>query len=282
MFEYGGLPEFGYRKGAKNGAPQNWERAAAWYGLAAQQGHPGAQFQLGEMHYAGMGVTKDSSLMIYWYTQAANEGMPEAQKALGDAYLIGDGVSANMPYAARLYAAAAAQGYREAQNALAIHYEQGYGGYDLDQAVYWYSRAADQGDESATRSAKEIKEAVQILNAHMQSSGAQYAAVAAKAISGLPEGAIVCDSHDRVSFVTDLYVNYWKDYDLATKMGATKEQALKQLHGSPPSVGKYGCEMAGPGVKMYMETGSLVPVVVFVISAHKFFRGVTLEAKLKR
>lgn len=294
LCRYGHLSTPGYRYFAgffldpveKAETSANYECAAAWYMRAAEQGHAAAQLQLAQLYRAGTGVTKDTASMLYWYTQAANQGMPEAQAALGWVYLTGHRVKADMPYAAGLFGAAAAQGLMEAQSALAGMYKHAHGvEYDLDKAIYWYSMAAAQGDKNAAKDADEIRAAVKSLNAYMQKSPKQFAIYSAKSISGVP-GALVCDSHDRVGSVFDLYVNYWEEYEIEAKLSkvAKEQNALlygKKSQGAPPNIGDYGCEMADPGVRMYMEIGNLVPVVVFITSENKLFRGVTLEPMLK-
>jgi uncharacterized protein len=59
-----------YNKG--KGESQNYAEAIKWYGLAADQGHPGAQLNLGVMHKKGQGVPQDYAEAVKWYRLAAD------------------------------------------------------------------------------------------------------------------------------------------------------------------------------------------------------------------
>ena len=79
-----------YNKG--KGESQNYAEAIKWYGLAADQGHPGAQLNLGVMHKKGQGVPQDYAEAVKWYRLAADQGMGEAQYNLGVMYKNGPGL----------------------------------------------------------------------------------------------------------------------------------------------------------------------------------------------
>ena len=53
-----------------------------WYGLAAQQGEPWAQTNLGSCYPQGQGVGQNNTQAIYWYRKAADQGHKEAQERL--------------------------------------------------------------------------------------------------------------------------------------------------------------------------------------------------------
>jgi len=95
----------------------------------AEQGDAQSQFELGEMYYYGDGVAKDFEEAFKWYRKAAEQGNRAAKKALSDA---------------------ADQGQAQAQYNLGLVYASGHGvSKDLEQAVKWYRKAADQGDAKA-------------------------------------------------------------------------------------------------------------------------------------
>ena len=74
----------------------------------------------------------------------------DAQNRLGNCYENGEGVVKNMCEAVSWYTKAANQGNEDAQNSLGYCYEYGEGvGKDLREAVSWYTRAAYQGDKNA-------------------------------------------------------------------------------------------------------------------------------------
>ena len=80
----------------------------------AMRGERGAQYQLGQLYYAGDQVGQDTTRAALWYRRAAEQGELAAQASLAALYLNGEGV-------------------------------------DLDrrQAIYWYGLAAEQGDAAA-------------------------------------------------------------------------------------------------------------------------------------
>jgi TPR repeat protein len=59
---------------------------------AAEQGHSGAQFDLGDCYQNGDGVEWDRVEAFEWFMQAAEQGHIGAQCTLDCCYLYGDGV----------------------------------------------------------------------------------------------------------------------------------------------------------------------------------------------
>lgn len=55
------------------GIQQDYERAAKWYRLAALQGHPQAQANLGLLYAAGEGVPQDYAEAFRWSRMAAHQ-----------------------------------------------------------------------------------------------------------------------------------------------------------------------------------------------------------------
>ena len=53
--------------------------AVRWYRLAAEQGHAGAQANLGFMYSNGAGVPEDAVLAYMWWNLAAAQGHEAAQ-----------------------------------------------------------------------------------------------------------------------------------------------------------------------------------------------------------
>ena len=53
-----------------------------WYRKAAEQGHAGAQNNLGVMYNNGQGVQQDYESAAYWWGKAAKQGNVKAQKEL--------------------------------------------------------------------------------------------------------------------------------------------------------------------------------------------------------
>lgn len=87
----------GQMYGNGQGVRQNFHRAAEWYRLATRLSrHSEAQFSLGELYFHGRGVPSSYGLAIEWYTKAANQGHPVAQYFLGQINKEGWGVSQNL------------------------------------------------------------------------------------------------------------------------------------------------------------------------------------------
>lgn len=98
------------------------ESAAGWFQRAAEQGHAGAQFNLGLLYAEGQGVPQDFAKAVEWFTKAAEQGNVDAQNNLGVMYLVGEGVPKN-----------------------------------TDKAIEWFKKAEKQGNEEARENLKAIR-----------------------------------------------------------------------------------------------------------------------------
>src|SRR3546814_14540846 len=58
-------------------------QALVWYRKAADAGHAGAQYTLGQMYYEGIGVEANDATARRWFSAAAAQGHREAQYNLG-------------------------------------------------------------------------------------------------------------------------------------------------------------------------------------------------------
>ena len=133
-----------------NGAPQDFGRAAEWYGRLAKLGDPRAQTSLGLMYARGYGVTKNLAEAQRWWNFAAIQNDPGAQFNLGLTYATGQGAAVDHERAARWYREAARRGHVQAQHNLGMLYHEGKGvPRDPRQAYYWVRVAALQGDAVA-------------------------------------------------------------------------------------------------------------------------------------
>jgi hypothetical protein len=74
----------------------DWAKAVQWYRKAAEQGHVGAQYNLGVCYEHGKGVHKDAGQTTEWYRKAADLGHVQAQCNLGACYARGEGVCKGM------------------------------------------------------------------------------------------------------------------------------------------------------------------------------------------
>ena len=62
------------------GLPQDYDEAAKWYRLAAEQGNATAQSNLGSMYYSGEGVPQDYVQAYMWVSLAASRFPPSAKE----------------------------------------------------------------------------------------------------------------------------------------------------------------------------------------------------------
>ena len=123
--------------------PQILLRNLLWYRLAADQGHAGAQSDLGIMYVDGRGVPQDDGEAVRWYRLAAEQGNLDAQSNLGGMYDMGRGVPQDYTEAVRWYRLAAEQGHAAAQSNLGLMYGGGKGvPQDYVEAHMWFNLAA--------------------------------------------------------------------------------------------------------------------------------------------
>ena len=147
----GAMYEFGL------GVPQNGVEAVAWYRQAAEQGHAGAQYNLGRIYGIAAPRTpitaqqKPTPEDVADIRVRAEQGEAEAQYQLGKMYEVGRGIAGNLAEAVAWYRRAADQGDMRAQYELGSRYGRGDRNIPADfaQARVWMRRAADQGHPKA-------------------------------------------------------------------------------------------------------------------------------------
>ncbi len=101
-----------------DGGGRDPEQAAYWFRKAAEQGHAGAQNNLGMCYYWGQGVEQDWSQAARWYRRAAEQGEMYAQYNLALCCHYARGVDKDLEQAAHWYRKAAEQGHMQAKEAL--------------------------------------------------------------------------------------------------------------------------------------------------------------------
>jgi uncharacterized protein len=138
-----------------NAAEARGDFAAALpiYRSLAEKGNVGAQKRLGYLYEIGAGVDRDWLKAAEWYSKAADAGDESAAAALG--FIGRNWVRMNSTGNQIIYALverAAKMGNARAQFSLALmNYRIGDLSFDkasgnLDEALVWFRRAADQGD----------------------------------------------------------------------------------------------------------------------------------------
>ena len=66
-----------------NTVPKSLSEAAKWFRIAADNGHAGAQSNLGIMAFLGQGMTKDYTKAAKWFRMAGEQNHAAAQYNLG-------------------------------------------------------------------------------------------------------------------------------------------------------------------------------------------------------
>ena len=166
------------------GVAKNHTKALELIQKAADQGHAEAIGAVGYFHANGFGVKKDLAVAADWFRKGAEKGGAKAQLNYGQALLKGRGVPVNEPDGLKWIDKAIAQNlphacfvkgefyyhgmhghaqdYRKAyeyviraaeadhaaaQNMVGSIYDEGLGvKVDLEKAMFWYRKAAEQGD----------------------------------------------------------------------------------------------------------------------------------------
>ena len=149
-----GLPGAEYNLGVMfdngNGVPRDSEEALRWYNKAAEQGYSLAQYNLGNLYLNGNGVARDGVEALKWLHKAADQGFVPAQYNIGLIYDDGLGVPKNGAEALKWYELAAAQGSADAENNLGIMFSTGNGvPKDSAKGFKWYHDGAIRGNATA-------------------------------------------------------------------------------------------------------------------------------------
>ncbi len=146
LYERGMEHHRGY-KGSKIDLPE----AFVWFYKAAKLNYPKAQLYVGYMLIDGIGVTQDIDQGRGWYQRAAAQGNTSAQHSLFSHYLKSHNAKRNSEVAISWLKEWAGKGYAVAQQDLFWAYWGGKGGlkFDKDVALGWLTRSAKQGLVSA-------------------------------------------------------------------------------------------------------------------------------------
>jgi TPR repeat protein len=125
------------------GVPQDDQRAAEWYRLAAARGDSNAMFALAIFAIKGRAGPRDRQATTQWLAAAAKLGHPIAAYDLALLYIEGQMFPQDLNRAAELLRMAAQSGSADAQYALGTFYKTGRGvPQDTHQAVQLWGQAA--------------------------------------------------------------------------------------------------------------------------------------------
>jgi TPR repeat protein len=140
------------------GVAKNESEAVIWFRRAAEKDHAGAQYNLGMMYEKGRGVVRDPDEAVVWYQKAAALGVVPAQYSLGVA-LYANGEFDPQAYldAAMWFRRAAEAGHPGAQFNLGVMYEEGQGvAKDLVRSHVWFNLAGVGGVGPAKAAREEV------------------------------------------------------------------------------------------------------------------------------
>jgi TPR repeat protein len=107
----------------------NFQQAARWYQVAAEQGHAAAQNNLGWLYLHGHGVSRDPAVAFRWFSASADQGVIDACYNLGLLYEQGEGTTL-----------------------------------DLQKALFWQSKAADYGYGPARQRLPELRRQIEFFD----------------------------------------------------------------------------------------------------------------------
>ncbi len=139
-----------YEAGLKAYNRNNFQRARSEFFQSALQGHPDAQFYLGEIHEGGVGVDINYANAFKWYRSAAQQEHAHAQRRLAYLYSQGLGTDKDESKAFNWYLRSANNGDVLGQLEVGLRYRQGQGTRkNLLKAYKWLTVSASYGDPDA-------------------------------------------------------------------------------------------------------------------------------------
>ena len=144
--------QVGARLAEGKGNEQSFVDAAKWYQRAASSGFAQAQYRLGTLYERGLGIKADPAKAEGWYLQAAELGNIKAMHNLAVMSANQKRNSPDYTSAAKWFAEAAERGLPDSQFNLAVLHENGLGvPPDMKQAYKWLAISARSGDAEAIR-----------------------------------------------------------------------------------------------------------------------------------
>lgn len=140
-------PEEQYELGKKFYNVKDYEQAAYWIRLAAEQGYAAAQNSLGVCLQYGLGVTKDDEQAIYWFKKATKQGYTYGQGNLSQIYR--NLTVVRKDYEQAIYwnkkADSAPDPYNtESSDEKYERADKYFSDKNYEQAVLWYQKAAEE------------------------------------------------------------------------------------------------------------------------------------------
>ena len=128
---------------------QDWETAARE--LAPEEAtttDPEVVRCLADMHFSGLGLSRDAQKGFSLWKRIADLGNDDAEETVGYFYLDGEGTARDPKLAEEYFLRSAKQGNPKAMSDLSLYYWLGFIGCcpDRQQSLYWTAKLADFGD----------------------------------------------------------------------------------------------------------------------------------------
>lgn len=150
------------------------EDAAYFYGVAAKDSNPEAQYKLGMAYYFGHGVPQSWAEARNFLNQAAEASHPKALEKLARMYHFGIGVGVDKMKALHLYTLAAEYGFGLAMKSLGKAYKTGdLGVVDLKRSDDYYSKAFNRLREMAVVQ-HDYESQYELANCYLDAEGVPY------------------------------------------------------------------------------------------------------------
>jgi localization factor PodJL len=150
--------EVGARLAEGKGTEQNFQEALRWYQRSAAKGFAQAQYRLATLFERGLGTKADLERARAWYQRAAEQGNLKAMHNLAVLSAGRAGSSPDYDTAARWFTAAAEHGLADSQFNLAVLHLNGLGVEKDPRLAYkWLAIAARGGDKETIRRRDELR-----------------------------------------------------------------------------------------------------------------------------
>lgn len=140
-----------FQKG--EGVPKDDAKAVAWFSKAAEQGNADAEGNLGALYFLGSGgLPKNAPLAVSWMRKSAEHGNVTMQDGVGSYYSAASLMGGTTDPAQAIYwwSKAAENGYAPSMRRLGLAYTAGQlVPKDEAVAMSWFRKAAEKGDAAA-------------------------------------------------------------------------------------------------------------------------------------
>ncbi|KAL0211466.1 hypothetical protein P9112_009764 [Eukaryota sp. TZLM1-RC] len=141
-------PQRRYLKGKEFQERQDLEAAIFWYSKAAEGKCGDAMLNLGLMYQEGLGVDADQNTAVQWFEKAVEAGNEDARVELARSYETGEGIDQDYVKAAELYQEAYHSGTLSVAQNIGNCLEFGNLRDNLNEAIAWYEKAINAGNEA--------------------------------------------------------------------------------------------------------------------------------------